>query len=181
MPAKAYLRWQRVLPTQVPASAHCRRCYVGNDICQHEHLLSAKSTRFGNTLCIGEISVQSLALNVDDAPKNHIIGVAASASPVSVSVVADEAVERIPTIVDNKQAGIDGAASLKPDSRAEPITLPTDEEFSDGLNQELILQVSPPKKKGRGRSKGVQKPVQAVVKGSVGPPSKGRGDKASSS
>ncbi|KAI8560307.1 hypothetical protein RHMOL_Rhmol04G0245400 [Rhododendron molle] len=86
-----------------------------------------------------------------------------------LSVVADRAVERIPTVGDiKKKAGIDGAASLKvlyslvscsgtkvvnrvsvlqnldsgedkPDSGAEPITLPIDEEFADGLNQERIL------------------------------------------
>ncbi|KAG5536518.1 hypothetical protein RHGRI_024074 [Rhododendron griersonianum] len=109
---------------------------------------------------------------------NDVVSVAASASPVSVSVVADGAVERIPTVVDIKKAGIDWAAYLKvldslvsssgtkvvnsfsvlqnldsgedkPDSGAEPNTLPTDEEFAVGLNQELILQVSPPKKRGR--------------------------------
>ncbi|KAI8568161.1 hypothetical protein RHMOL_Rhmol02G0175900 [Rhododendron molle] len=89
---------------------------------------------------------------------NDVVGVAASPSPVSVSVAAEGAIKRIPTVVDiKKKAGIDGAASLKkldsdddkPDLGAKPITLPTEEEFADGLNQELILQVSPPKKKGR--------------------------------
>ncbi|KAI8530468.1 hypothetical protein RHMOL_Rhmol11G0061000 [Rhododendron molle] len=100
---------------------------------------------------------------------NDVVGVAASASPVSVFVVADGAVERIPTVVDiKKKAGIDWAAYLKvldslvsssgskvvnsfpvlqnldsgedkPDSGVEPITLPTDEQFADGLDQELIL------------------------------------------
>ncbi|KAF7112282.1 hypothetical protein RHSIM_RhsimUnG0244800 [Rhododendron simsii] len=87
---------------------------------------------------------------------NDVVGVAASASPVFISIVAGRAVERIPTVVDiKKKAGIDGAASLKnldsgedkPDSGVEPITLPIDEEFADGLNQELILQVSPSKRR----------------------------------
>ncbi|KAI8571979.1 hypothetical protein RHMOL_Rhmol01G0163100 [Rhododendron molle] len=45
---------------------------------------------------------------------NDVVGVVASASPVSISILADGAVERIPTIVDiKKKAGIDGAAYLK--------------------------------------------------------------------
>ncbi|KAI8538362.1 hypothetical protein RHMOL_Rhmol09G0096800 [Rhododendron molle] len=122
--------------------------------------------------------VASIVAEVLSPIMNDVVGVAASAFLVSVSVVADAAVERILTVVDiNKKAGIDGAAYLKvldslvsssgtkvvnsfsilhnldsgedkPDSGAKPITLPTDEEIADGLNQERILQVSPPKKKG---------------------------------
>lgn len=38
-------------------------------------------------------------------------------------------------------------------------TLPSEEEFVAGLHQEVLAEVSPPKKKGRGRSKGVAKPA----------------------
>ncbi|KAI8529342.1 hypothetical protein RHMOL_Rhmol12G0217800 [Rhododendron molle] len=185
----------------------CESCKVfGHKTCQSK---AVPMTSKPQVWVVKPTHVAPIVAEVLSPIVNDVVGVAALASSVSVSLVADGAVERIPTVVDiKKKAGIDGAASLKmldslvsssgtktvnsfsvlqnsdsgedmPTSGAEPITLPT-EEFTDGLNQELILQASPPKKKGRGRSKGVQKPVQAVVKGFVGPPGKGRGDKASS-
>ncbi|KAI8530327.1 hypothetical protein RHMOL_Rhmol11G0048600 [Rhododendron molle] len=45
---------------------------------------------------------------------NGVVGVAVSASPIFVSIVADGAVERILIVVHiKKKAGIDGAAYLK--------------------------------------------------------------------
>ncbi|KAI8536066.1 hypothetical protein RHMOL_Rhmol10G0227000 [Rhododendron molle] len=80
-----------------------------------------------------------------------------------------------PIVVDNKlcvnileavdSAGVDslqgdeGQVSLE-NSGGDPITLPIDEEFDAGLILDLTSMVSPPKKKGRGCSKGVKKPMK---------------------
>ncbi|KAE9449889.1 hypothetical protein C3L33_18210, partial [Rhododendron williamsianum] len=55
--------------------------------------------------------------------------------------------------------GDEGQVSLE-NSGGDPITLPTDEEFYAGMTLDLTSMVSPPKKKGRGRSKGVKKPMK---------------------
>ncbi|KAI8530161.1 hypothetical protein RHMOL_Rhmol11G0033900 [Rhododendron molle] len=77
--------------------------------------------------------VAPVVVEVLSAIVNDVVGVPAPASPTSVFVVADGAVERIPTVVDIKKKNLDSAED-KPDSGAKPITLPTDEEFADGLN-----------------------------------------------
>lgn len=55
--------------------------------------------------------------------------------------------------------GDEGQVSLE-NSGGDPITLPTDEEFDAGMTLDLTSMVSPPKKKGRGCSKGVKKPIK---------------------
>ncbi|KAF7130455.1 hypothetical protein RHSIM_Rhsim10G0151000 [Rhododendron simsii] len=55
--------------------------------------------------------------------------------------------------------GDEGQVSLE-NSGGDPITLPTDEEFDTGMTLDLTSMVSPPKRKGRGRSNGVKKPMK---------------------
>ncbi|KAF7127149.1 hypothetical protein RHSIM_Rhsim11G0053500 [Rhododendron simsii] len=140
----------------------CESCKVfGHKTCQSKvvHVNSKPQVWVVKPTHVAPIVAEVLSPIVND-----VVGVAASASPVSVSVVSvsvvvDGTVERIPTVVDiKKKVGIDGAAYLKvldflvssfgtkfvnsfsnlqnldsgedkPDSGAEPITLLTDEEF----------------------------------------------------
>lgn len=60
---------------------------------------------------------------------------------------------------------------------ADPVILPTDDEFVAGMSQNLIAKVSPRNKRGRGRNKGVKNKAEIPAVIASNCPGKGRGVK----